>query len=106
MWVITTRGFYSVVAHADDPTKVSCAHAREDLVALSDLVSNVRIVETPSADYRWRANVDRTAWVDAVARIAEEIDYPNFKSAVAERQGWERAEPLNDVWTTLRRLQG
>jgi hypothetical protein len=106
MWVITTRAFYSVVALVDDSTRVLArARAREDLVALSDLVSDLRIVETPDADYRWRANVDRAAWLAAVALIAEEVDYPNFKSAVAERQGWERAEPLHEVWTTLRRLQ-
>ena len=97
---------YSVVAHVDDPTKVLVrARAREDLAALSDLVSNLRIVESPDADYRWRAKVDRAAWVAAVAHVAGEVDYPNFKPAVAERQGWERSEPLHDVWSTLRRLQ-
>jgi len=106
MWVITTHGFYSVVADLEDPAKVLVrARAHGDLVALSALVSNLQIVETPDADYRWRARVDRTAWARAVTRIAEEVDYPNFKSAVAERQGWARAELLHDVWSTLRRLQ-
>jgi hypothetical protein len=106
MWVITTRGFYSVVAHVDDSTRALVrARAREDLGALG-LVSDLRIVETPNADHRWRASVDRAAWVAAVALIADAVDYPNFKSAVAEQQGWERAEPLHDVWTTLRCLQG
>ena len=106
MWVITTRGFYSVVADLEDATKLLVrGRAQEDLVALSDLVSNLRIVETPDADYRWRASVDRAAWAAAVTHIAGEVDYPNFKSAVAERQGWARAELLHDVWSTLRRLQ-
>ena len=37
--------------------------------------------------------------------MAGEIDYGNFKNAVAERQGRERAAIYGDVWVDLRRLE-
>ncbi len=39
------------------------------------------------------------------AALAKEIDYPNFKNAVAERQGTGRAHVYSDVWVTLLGLQ-
>jgi len=47
--------------------------------------------EDPTVDYPYRTIVDRTEWADAVETLAESIDYSNFKSAVAEMQGYERA---------------
>ncbi len=37
--------------------------------------------------------------------MAAEIDYPNFKSAVAERQGHGRAGRYMRVWSELLGLQ-
>ena len=44
-------------------------------------------METDHTDYRYRAFVARSEWVHATQALAAAIDYPNFKSAVAERQG-------------------
>ncbi len=56
-----------------------------------------------TADYRWRAVVTRAEWVVALAQMASEVDYPNFKAAVAQRQGAERATYYTEP--VLRRLQ-
>lgn len=106
MWLITTRGFYSVVAdHHDDGNVLVRARAREDLGALADLLPGIDIEETPRRDYRFRVSVAREAWTTAAAALADEIDYPNFKNAVAERQGPGRAHVYSDVWVTLLGLQ-
>ena len=107
MWVITTQGFYSAVAHRDEPDKVIVrARTREDIEALR------------RADPRHRAVRGRRRPTTATARssaapsgsrplaqLASAIDYDNFKNAVAERQGPERAALYGVVWRELRRLQ-
>lgn len=106
MWLITTRGFYSIVAdHYEDGNVLVRARVREDLEALGDLIRGLEVVETPERDYRFRVSVPREVWEGVAAVLAEEIDYPNFKSAVAERQGSARAHVYSDVWVTLLALQ-
>ena len=106
MWLLTPRGFFSVVAHADEPSCVLVrARAREDLESLHDVAGPFAISETPSRDYRFRAVVDREAWSVALVLMASDIDYPNFKNAVAARQGPKRARLYGEVWATLLRLQ-
>jgi hypothetical protein len=47
----------------------------------------------------------RVAWSSYVEAAAVGIDYPNFKSAIAARQGPERAHLYADVWTVMYELQ-
>ena len=47
----------------------------------------------------------REDWASAAAQLARAIDYPNFKNAVADRQGFERAHMYSGVWGLLRGLQ-
>ena len=106
MWLITTRGFYSVVEHRDDPDVLLVrARAREDLEALSPLIPDLEIVEHAGSDYRFRASVARGDWQEVLEQLTAEIDYGNFKNAVATRVGRERAATYGDVWGTLMRLQ-
>lgn len=106
MWVATTQGFYSVVAHRDDPECVIVrARTRDDIEALRRQIPDLKPFEDPSADYRHRAIVSKAEWVVALAELASEIDYDNFKNAVADRQGRERAHTYAGVWTVLRQLQ-
>ncbi|MGI9021357.1 MAG: hypothetical protein ACR2G3_11685 [Solirubrobacterales bacterium] len=106
MWLFTTQGFYSVVAHRNDAAKVIVrARAREDLEALKNQIPSLRIFEDAEADYRYRAVVDHEKWVAAVAILAAGIDYPNFKSAVAERQGIDRERVYMRVWAEMLGIQ-
>ena len=106
MWLITTRGFYSVVEHRSDPERLIVrARRREDLEALAELIPDLEIFSDRRADYRWRAVVSRSEWVVALALLAGEIDYPNFKNAVAKRQGEERARCYSEIWRILYALQ-
>lgn len=106
MWLLTPRGFFSVVADTTDAERVLVrARVCADLEALRPLLPGLEISETATRDYRFRARVERDTWTRAAAALAAEIDYPNFKDAVAERQGYERASVYARVWATLRGLQ-
>jgi hypothetical protein len=106
MWLVSTQGFYSVVRHRRDPDKLIVrGRVRQDLEALREQIPALRVFSDDSADYRWRAVVTEAEWVVAVAQLATEIDYDNFKSAVGERQGHERARVYGHVWGELLSLQ-
>ena len=83
------------------------ARVREDLDALRGqfLPEVGPTVESDTADYGFRAQAPRAAFAAAMPRLAEAIDYDNFKDAVAERQGHHRARTYGRVWEVLWRLQ-
>ena len=106
MWLVTTQGFYSVVAHREDPdTLIVRGRSRDDLEALREQVPDLEPFEDPSADYRHRAYVSRAEWLAAVAQLTCDVDYDNFKNAVAARQGAARAKVYGSVWADLLSLQ-
>ena len=106
MWVMTTCGFFSVVAHRHDPDKVVVrARVRSDLEGLVDPRADYEIEHTPRADYEWRVALLRSEWSRLLAALADGIDYDNFKLAVAKVQGIERASLYARIWLTLRELQ-
>jgi hypothetical protein len=110
MWLVTDRGFYSVVDKGDREGFL-CVRARvkQDLHNLFELdsMNSYRddVIETDDSDYRFRVYVSREDWTAAAADLAGEIDYPNFKSEVAAMQGQERANAYMSVWSALARLQ-
>lgn len=107
MWLFTSIGFYSVVAHDSHPgTVLIRARTREDLERLQRRhLPDIEILENAGTDYRFRALVARSEWEHAAERLAADIDYANFKDAVAQRQGHERAELYLRIWDALRELQ-
>jgi hypothetical protein len=108
MWLMTTQGFYSVVAHRDLPgVMLVRARAKADLIALDRQIPGLeaRITCDERADYLWRAAASREEWALALARLANEVDYDNFKSAVAARQGHKRAGVYHAVWSALTRIE-
>lgn len=103
MWLMTTRGFYSVVQHRDDADRLLVrARTREDIEALADLVAGEPLwLEWPNADYAWRVETTRDEWQAAMQVLVGEITYPNFKSAIeddAHEQAYHR------VWGVMNEL--
>jgi hypothetical protein len=106
MWLLTTRGFYSVVLHREDSALVLVrARLEDDLLALRDLAPGIAPWYDPDADYPWRAELPHDEWAIVVAGLAREIDYDNFKNEIAEQQGRRRAYVYAGVWETLRELE-
>ncbi len=109
MWLATKYGFFSVVAHQDDPDLVQVrARSRADLGHLRGFAQGrgipiPDIVMTPANDYCCRIFMTRQSWTQLGGELATEIDYPNFKEQV-------RGEPLRDaaytqMWSAMRTFQ-
>ena len=100
------EGFYSVVQKSGETDLSVVPRVKDDLERLREryLPELSEIIETPQGDYRYRAWVDRTAFVDALARIGQKLDYDNFKSEVARRDP-ARARLYGKVWSVLGDLQ-
>ena len=111
MWLMTPTGFYSIVEKPTDKkqgTLTIRARVRSDLVELKQTFcpSLGTSTESGDTDYRFRATAKRADLAHALAQMIEKLDYGNFKSEVAKRQGVGRAHLYHDVWDVLYRMQG
>lgn len=108
MWVFTPFGFFSVVRHRQRPDNVLVrARVRADLVALGKrLLGRVPpIRRTPNADYPYRLEVSKARLGEFMRSTVLDLDYPNFKSEVARRQGLARAHAYHEVWSSLMSIE-
>jgi hypothetical protein len=102
-------GFFSVVQKVDDiqqGTLTIRVRVRSDLETLKQryLPSLGEISASSSTDYRYRAKASREAFAVALSRIALDLNYSNFKDAVAVRQGKDRSHVYTSVWSALTKL--
>lgn len=105
MWVMTTKGFYSVVETKDGKAMVR-GRARADLEALvAALVSDAPVLETMNADYPFRVIVPKDEWARFLSDEAKAIDYTNFKSEVTKRQGRVRHDVYMRIWSALHGIE-
>ena len=102
---MTPRGFYSAVAKPEDGDEFVTVRARaeSDIRKLSDLI-DAEPVRDEGTDYRWRIRCRKTDWARAVATMAEEIDYSNFKDRIGSEDP-QRAHVLARVWSALYEIQ-
>jgi hypothetical protein len=108
MWLVTTQGFYSAVAYRGRKRQLLIrARVRDDLVNLDRQLPGVsaRITEEYPSDYAYRLRVSRKEWKRILAQLTDEVDYDNFKDAVKEKHGKDRANAYMGVWSVLHRLQ-
>ena len=66
------------------------------------VLPDAQVSETPTADYRFRAEIDRRIVGEKLAATAAAVDYDNFEGSVAEP---ERQDVYLGVWGLLRKLQ-
>jgi hypothetical protein len=113
MWLITEQGFASVVAHREkEDVLLVRSRAEGDLLAFCRLAGEEGIEgfdasgiwEDPSADYRWRMEVDRKAVAELARAMVDRVDYDNFKSRVGAGDP-ERASIYARVWEALYEIQ-
>jgi hypothetical protein len=122
MWIFTKYGFFSAVCSRQgdgrqgqpvDPDRIMVrARVQSHLEALKkrfpDILGECEIQESAGTDYAFRLFVQKSAWMEVLAGLAEETDYDNFKSEVARHQGragtaYERS--LHEVWSVMNQLQ-
>jgi hypothetical protein len=113
MWIFTKYGFFSAVSGKNDDGSVipdlMVVRAR-DRAHLEQLVDrfhlDANITTTPNRDYACRIVIPKSDWILVMARLAGEIEYDNFKSAVKLYQGPTPYEQvLHNVWDTVGTLQ-
>ncbi|MFO0295896.1 MAG: NUDIX domain-containing protein [Rhodospirillales bacterium] len=109
MWVLTTAGFFSIVEKPGDRAAGRLtirARVRGDLERLrAEALPGLGKIETGAGtDYPFRAVAPRAEVAAAIAKLVTDLDYPNFKDAVAARQGSDRADAYGRVWEALRDL--
>jgi len=113
MWIITTRGFLSVVqnndAKAPHEALLVRARVREDLDHFADLVARhvdrPAVTATPRFDYGYRLTTSRETFAAYLTEHVGALDYPNFKNEIAKEDPG-RAHIYMGVWTALRKLRG
>ncbi len=110
MWLISKYGFYSTVCKPEDDAEHTVtirARVKNDLVALKKkfLPHLSKISADEGTDYKYRAKASQADFAIALLRMALDINYDNFKDAVADRQGMARSNLYHEFWDTLYQLQ-
>lgn len=108
MWIMTTIGFYSAVQHRYNHDDLLIrARSKADLLALEALAAGrfggVGPIDTTltGADYPHRMVISKATWKALLELLTDDVDYDNFKTAVANAGHPERANTYHNVWQTL-----
>ena len=106
MWIVHPKlGFFSIV-QADAKRLQVRARVRRDLDRLREVVPELgATIDTPHADYRYRALISKRDLARRMPRLVREVSYRNVKSEVARGDGAARADAYHDVWAALLALQ-
>lgn len=114
MWILSTIGFFSIVAHRTDPgVYVVRGRVKKDLEVLRAEVNanrdlprkSSRVLSTPKADYPFRFETDAHGFAYVMTILRREVTYPNFKNAVRSLQGPQRELLYHQVWSLLMQLE-
>jgi hypothetical protein len=110
MWHIDRNGAFSIVKKHCEPDELLVrGRVHDDLKRLAgklDLPESA-IIETPTADYRYRMTVKASAFAEYLAEAAFAIDYRNFKTSLPfdTQMDKKRALAYSAVWSALYELQ-
>lgn len=100
MWLMTKQGFFSVVQHRDYPEDVlvraRCIDDIENFLHVAGIAHGFEW--TPTADYPYRTQCPKPVLIDALARMANDIDYDNFKNAIKADGQILHASAYAGVW--------
>ena len=101
MWLMTKFGFYSIVRKDEGRFHI---RSREK-VDIENLVKQVplpeaKIMESSSADYRFRVIVGQKELLSVLTFLGNELDYGNFKGCIDRTPG-QSHKPYHEVWGVL-----
>jgi hypothetical protein len=112
MWLFTVRGFFSVVADNQHEGRMLIrARCRQDALNLYNdhhevLSSMTKPASDESGDYRYWIGLDKKDWIKLAARLAEAVDYSNFKSAVHDQPSQSnKSMAYLRIWQTMMDVQ-
>ena len=103
MWICTPIGFFSVVQKPNQQHLTVRARIKQDLLQLKSqyLPELSEILSHVGTDYAHRAHCTHEQWGKALAIMAQDITYGNFKSHIQKTQGPARAGIYSGVWNQL-----
>jgi hypothetical protein len=94
MWIFLNNAMLSIVEHNELP---GFLHVRARLKGdIERVFPGERVIETPKADYRFRATINSSHVKRAMANAVDDIDYTNFKGSVKDH---DRHDYYMDVWS-------
>ena len=107
MWIFTREGFFSVTDNKRDVTGNTVmvrARVKGDLAKLIVAIgSHPEIIETPKADYYYRAILTRREWAEYLTNTVMQLDYTNVKGTLAPTG--ERHTAMMRCWDAMGELQ-
>ena len=65
---------------------------------IEEVFPDANVMETPNADYRFRAWVSREKVIKTISEYVQNLKYINFKNSVEDQ---DRLKPLMRVWSTM-----
>jgi hypothetical protein len=99
MWIMLSDAFLSIVAAEYPDELLVRARAKGDI---ERVFPRAKVVYTPRGDYHYRANVNRQVVIDEITVEIINIDYPNFKNSVAQK---DRHLAYLRVWSVMMGFQ-
>ena len=103
MWLFTSEGFVSVVAHSEKPdTLLVRARDERSLLSLVE-ATGATLRHSNTSDYPFRIEDSRGAYSAWVADQIAELAYTNYKAHMwSERP--EFGDALHDVWVAMHQV--
>ena len=98
MWVFTSTGMLSVVAHRD--LKDSLLVRARSPFHIREMFPYAAVDQTLDADYPFRAVIERELFANVMLEYSLNIGYDNFKNSIEEKNFHDHCL---EVWATMRR---
>lgn len=103
MWLFTSEGFVSVVAHSEKPDTL-LVRAREEGSLLSLVeATGATLRQTSDADYPCRIEVPKKALIEWLSEQVLNLNYTNYKAHMWTKRP-EFGDALHDVWVAMHQV--
>ena len=103
MWLFTSEGFISVVAHSEKPNLLLVRGRDEGSLLSLVEATGATLRHTPSNDYPYRIEVLRTAYSAWLVDQMSNLDYTNYKAHMWSQRP-EFGDALHDVWVAMHQV--
>jgi len=100
MWICLNNAFLSIVKKECGPNELLVRARRAG--DIERVFPEAKVVKSPGTDYLFRAVLPSARVGDALAALAEGVDYPNFKGSVRDDR---LHSAYNAFWGIHARLQ-
>lgn len=108
MWIMSSKGFYSIVQKDWDVKKGTLtvrSRVFSDLNGLRQYIPNMEDIKTDDgSDYRHRIQAPKKDVALAAAKLVKQVNYRNFKDEIG-LQNHDRAVIYGDIWNLLTELE-